>query len=302
MELLNIFYHITGFIWSEVFIDLFPFIMGIWQRFTFILPVVIVACTLQILIPGVKRKAKILSYEMWVDVIYAFQSTILYLTAFGAVVTFSSIWLTSKTPVLFPGISELPFFVRVLIGLWLFDFAVYWRHRFFHEWPFLWPIHVVHHSSRQVDVLTTARLHFLEVMAGGIINRWIGARFGVDADALNMGFMIYLYYNYFIHSNIKVRFPGFLKYILVSPFMHRWHHAIERQAVNKNYSVVFAWNDWLFGSAIHPDREPEAYGVKYPKGEEVTESYIAHQLYPFKVFFHRLKNYFLFKKEPESVN
>src|SRR5690606_5722451 len=82
--------------------------------------------------------------------------------------------------------------------------------------------------------------------------------------------------------------PGFLKYILVSPFMHRWHHAREEQACNKNFGVVFAWNDWLFGTALHPNREPRAYGIDYPKGEVLRDSYLAHLVYPLQVLAVRL--------------
>src|SRR5690606_24305377 len=120
------------------------------------------------------------------------------------------------------------------------------------------------------------------------LNTWVTARFGVGPEAAGIGMMIYLNYNYFVHTNVRIVYPGFLKYILVSPFMHRWHHAREAQARDKNFGVVFAWNDWLFGTALHPEREPLAYGIDYPEGEVARESYLAHLLYPLQVLVARV--------------
>jgi len=141
-------------------------------------------------------------------------------------------------------------------------------------------------------------------MAGGILNMWVTARFGIGQEAAGLGFMLYLNYNYYVHTNVKIVYPGFLKYVFVSPFMHRWHHAREAQACDKNFGVIFAWNDWLFGTAIHPDREPLAYGLDYADGEVARDSYIAHLLYPFQVLGVRLYRRVsaLGKRRPNALN
>lgn len=280
--------HVLRFIWSELYLPGLPVFLAIWNSVQTILPVVLIATLFQILMPGTRRRPKIYSYEYCVDVMHVLFNGLIYLTAIGGIAAVSRGWLITHTPVVLPQGTALPMIVQTLLAVWMFDFLVYWRHRLSHQIDVLWPIHAVHHTSHQVDVLTTHRLHFLEVMAGGIIAGWAMACCGLSGAAISLGFAIYLNYNHFIHSNVAVKFPGLLKYLFVSPFMHRWHHASEDGVRNKNFGVVFAWNDWLFRTAWHPDREPRTYGIEYPAGESVGESYLAQQIYPFRIWTTRL--------------
>ncbi len=281
-------FDLLGAIYGRVFMPALSVISTIQNTLTGLVHVAWIPVLAQMAFPAVRRRPKILSYEFWLDLIYVLQTQLLYISALGAAIGVSTGWLQAHTPVLFPGLAESPLWIQVLLAVWVYDFVVYWRHRLEHQLFFLWPIHAVHHTTQQVDVFTTTRLHFLELMAGGILNLWVTARFGISSEAAGIGFMIYLNYNYYVHTNVKIVHPSFLKYILVSPFMHRWHHAREAQAVNKNFGVVFAWNDWIFGTACHPDREPNAYGIEYPPGEVARDSYLAHQLYPLQVLCVRL--------------
>jgi sterol desaturase/sphingolipid hydroxylase (fatty acid hydroxylase superfamily) len=69
----------------------------------------------------------------------------------------------------------------------------------------------------------------------------------------------------FNHAN--VRLPRFfsrapLKYLVVTPDFHHWHHSSEREALDRNYAAHFAFIDYLFGTAVKSDRRfPEKYGV-----------------------------------------
>ena len=275
-------------IYSRVFVPGLPVIATIQNTLTGLVHVAWLPVIAQMLFPAVRRRPKILSYEFWLDLIYVLQTQLLYMTALGAAIGVSTGWLQAHTPVLFPGLAQWPLWIQVVLAVWVYDFVVYWRHRLEHQLFFLWPIHAVHHTTKQVDVFTTTRLHFLELMAGGILNLWVTARFGIGEQAAGIGFMLYLNYNYYVHTNVKIVHPGFLKYVFVSPFMHRWHHASEEQAVDKNFGVIFAWNDWLFGTALHPDREPNGYGIAYAPGEVARDSYLAHQFYPLQVLCVRL--------------
>lgn len=263
-----------------------PAIMAIAAELDRLLLLVLICTLVQVLFPATKRRFKMLSYEGWLDFLYAFQSGLLGLTALGAGREIAIRWISRHTPGLF--LQELPFAAQLVIAVWAFDFVVYWRHRLEHRLSFLWPIHAVHHTSTQVDFLTTKRLHFLEWMIGGTLTGLVFTRLGLSGRALGLGFAIYLYHNYYIHTNVRIRYPGFLKYLLVSPFMHRWHHATDIEARDRNFGVVFAWNDWLFGTAYHPAHEPTSFGLIADPTEQVSESYIAHQLYPFRVLVQRL--------------
>ena len=255
-----------------------------WGTMLRMAPILQVAVVAQVLMPAVRRRPKLLSYEMCLDVAYALQISFMYLSFLGVIVG-SIVWfLQARTGVLFPSISDWPHYVQVGMALWLVDFLVYWRHRLSHHIKVLWPIHAVHHSSERIDVLTTTRLHLLEVMAGGVITIYARRYFGMTAEAAASGFAIYLYWNYYIHTNVRIRHPSVLKYLLVSPFAHRWHHSNEESARDKNFGVVFAWNDWIFGTAYYPDRESNGYGVDSSNGIPLEESWWQHQLYPFRVW------------------
>jgi sterol desaturase/sphingolipid hydroxylase (fatty acid hydroxylase superfamily) len=291
-------------IYTHLFFPALPIVATVQNTLTGLAQLAWIFVLAQIVFPAVRRRPKILSYELWLDIIYVLQTQLLFLTAAGAAVGLSSAWLQRQTPVLFPTLAEWPLWIQVVLAVWVYDFVVYWRHRLEHQFFLLWPIHAVHHTTTKVDVFTTTRLHPLELMAGGILNMWVTAKFGVSPEAASIGFMLYLNHNYYVHTNVKLVYPGFLKYIFVSPFMHRWHHAREEQACNKNFGVVFAWNDWLFGTALHPKREPKAYGLDYPDGEVAHNSYLAHLVYPMQVLAVRLrrrKRRLLNAKTPETV-
>lgn len=283
--------HLLSFFWSELYLPYFPFMEGAWAALVNMFPVIVLTAVLQLVLPAVIRKPKISTYEYYVDLFHLMFNSYVYLTFIGGLSGAMRVWMQGHTPEFFPFASDWPVYIQVVIAIWMFDFLVYWRHRLSHEIRVLWPIHAVHHTSQQVDVLTTHRLHFLEMVAGGVISSWASARSGLSPQAVAVGFMIYIHYNHFIHTNINIKFSGPLRYILVSPFVHRWHHAKEPEAVNKNYAVVFAWNDWIFGSAYHPEREPYQYGIEYAPGEATHESYINHQLYPFAIWLKRIYNY-----------
>ena len=247
---------------------------------------ILVVLPFQYFCPAIKRKPKITTYEYWLDIVFNLQGVWLSLVSFFVAVN----WLSDAvygSQFWFPELQALPYWAQVVLALWAFDFAVYWRHRFEHSWPALWSFHAVHHTAEQVDVLTTSRLHPLELALGAFVNAFV-VRLGLDPAATTLGFAIYLNYNYFVHTNVRIRYPGVLKYVLVSPFMHHWHHAKDAEAAGKNVGVIFAWNDWLFGTYYHPDHWPTTCGLSSPEPEQVSQSYWRQMLYPLQYLFARL--------------
>jgi sterol desaturase/sphingolipid hydroxylase (fatty acid hydroxylase superfamily) len=67
--------------------------------------------------------------------------------------------------------------------------------------------------------------------------------------------------------------------------MHRWHHAADDpDAINKNFCIVFAWIDLLFGTFYVPkNRLPTRYGVVDAHGNDVAGyTFLDQMLYPFR--------------------
>lgn len=119
----------------------------------------------------------------------------------------------------------LPLWLQVLAVLYVVDLALYWQHRLMHT-KYLWPFHAVHHSTEHIHWLSNMRSSLIDdtvVIAMFIIPYSCGFSMEVVALATT----IRGYYGYFVHMDIPVSF-GPLRYVLVSPLQHRWHHAKTR--------------------------------------------------------------------------
>jgi len=177
-------------------------------------------------------------------------------------------------------VASLPFVVQLLAIMALTDFVQYWVHRMFHRVPFLWRFHAVHHSAQCMDWMAGARMHFLEILVlrGTTVIPMIVL--GFDQSAVNAYLLIVYLYATFVHSNLGIRF-GFLEKFLVTPRFHHWHHGIEKEAIDVNFSVHFPLYDILFGTHHMPENQrwPEGYGIK---NHPVPKGYWRQFLYPFR--------------------
>lgn len=181
-------------------------------------------------------------------------------------------------------IVRLPAVVQVLVALLLIDLTTYVRHRFVHR--FAWPYHTIHHAAREIHWTTTWRLHPGDGLIMGAISAVILHVVGFDAPTFGVALGIYGLWNWSNHLNLNADFGFPLRYVFVSTNMHRWHHAADDPAAqNKNFAVVFAFWDVLFGTYYVPEgRLPGAYGVWDETGKDVvSEGFFDQLLYPFRV-------------------
>jgi sterol desaturase/sphingolipid hydroxylase (fatty acid hydroxylase superfamily) len=79
----------------------------------------------------------------------------------------------------------------------------------------------------------------------------------------------------FVHANLDWTL-GPLKYVVVSPVFHRWHHA---SAVHgKNFASTFSLWDWMFGTFHMPEGAlPGDYGID---DEGMPEGLMPQLVYP----------------------
>ncbi|MNX40824.1 hypothetical protein D3C86_712160 [compost metagenome] len=73
---------------------------------------------------------------------------------------------------------------------------------------------------------------------------------------------------------------GWLRYIIVTPDFHHWHHSSDTEAIDKNYAAHFSFIDYLFGTAVRGvgNRLPENYGIL---DNDMPGTFLAQQAYPF---------------------
>jgi sterol desaturase/sphingolipid hydroxylase (fatty acid hydroxylase superfamily) len=176
----------------------------------------------------------------------------------------------------------LPLLVQVFLALLVIDVTIWIRHAFVHK--YFWSFHAVHHCAKEVSWLTAHRLHPLDHFVMSLMKFAMLYVIGFSAEGMVVAMMIKTMNNYFVHSNIVLDYPKPWKYIFVSPNMHRWHHALEPEAHNKNYCVVFAFVDYLLGTYYVPDNAlPKGYGSNRAELDDIERKTILSELtIPFK--------------------
>lgn len=175
-------------------------------------------------------------------------------------------------------VQSLPVVAQAVILLLIADFILYWEHRIFHEIPKLWPFHAVHHSVETMDWLAGSRNHIVSM----IIERslvMVGLYLlGADKAALDIYVTFAALQAIIIHCNIDVPW-GPVKYLLVTPQYHHWHHSSEKPAIDTNYSAHTPLFDRLFNTYHMPKQHwPADYGTTKP----LPRTFIGQLLYPFK--------------------
>jgi len=152
----------------------------------------------------------------------------------------------------------------------------YWAHRLTHQVPFLWRFHAVHHSIVNMDWLASARLHPLDQVftQGAVVVPLylLGFNGGVFGGVVVFFTLLAL----FQHANVRLRFPV-LRWVINTPEWHHWHHAVDREAIDKNFGVPVV--DRLFGTAyLPPGKRPSGFGTPEPVP---PVGYGRHLAYPF---------------------
>lgn len=150
---------------------------------------------------------------------------------------------------------------QLIVFIVVHDFYIYWFHRLQHKSRFLWRIHEVHHSSFEVDWLSGSRSHLFEILINQTVEFAPLFLLGASPEVAVYKGMTDAVWGMYIHSNINVK-SGFLQYFINGPEMHRWHHANQKKALDKNFSTKLAMWDWLFGTAYFPKNEKAgSYGL-----------------------------------------
>ncbi len=175
-------------------------------------------------------------------------------------------------------IASQPIVLQFVEIMFFTDLVQYWFHRAFHEIPWLWRFHAVHHSARHMDWIAGSRMHFFEIVLLRGFTTLPMYVLGFAESAL-YGYIFFVYlHSVLVHANLKFRF-GFRQTLLVTPRYHHWHHGIEKEAINVNYAVHFPILDRLFGTRYFPDEKwPEGYGIQH---HPVPLGYWRQFLYPF---------------------
>jgi len=176
-------------------------------------------------------------------------------------------------------VQHIAFVPQLLLCVLVADLAQYWTHRAYHEVPFLWRFHAVHHSVKTMDWLAGSRQHMLELLVTRVCVLAPLYILGFSEAVMNGYILIVGFQAVFNHANVHLPW-GPLKYLLVTPDFHHWHHASDDEAIDRNYAAHYAFLDYLFGTAVRSPRSfPERYGVV---GDYMPDGFVRQQLFPFR--------------------
>ena len=147
-------------------------------------------------------------------------------------------------------VLDLPTWVSVPLAVMALDLAVYLQHVLFHAVPTLWRLHRMHHADLELDVTTGTRFHPIEIILSMGIKLGAVAAMGVPAVAVLAFEVLLNATSIFNHSNVRI--PAWvdrgLRWIVVTPDMHRVHHSILAPETNSNFGFNLPWWDRLFGT------------------------------------------------------
>jgi len=155
-------------------------------------------------------------------------------------------------------LQALPSAARILLGILIVDFILYWVHRAQHQTDVLWRTHAWHHSVRHMywfSGFRTSFFHsFLYNIPQTIVPMWLLALSPLEAG---IGYSIALLIQFWEHTNINVNI-GFLKWILITPEYHRVHHSATQHS-RMNLGATFSIWDRLFGTYVDPATMPQNF-------------------------------------------
>ncbi len=114
----------------------------------------------------------------------------------------------------------------------------------------LWRLHRVHHADLDYDVTTGARFHTIEIIISMIIKFATIALLGPPVVAVVIFEVMLNATAMFNHGNVGLppRLDRVLRWVLVTPDMHRVHHSVEDDEANSNFGFSLTWWDRLFGT------------------------------------------------------
>ena len=150
-----------------------------------------------------------------------------------------------------------PVWVEFILAILVLDFAIWAQHLITHKIPLLWRLHRVHHADRDMDVSTAIRFHPLEIMLSMLLKIGLVYLLGPSAVAVVIFEVMLNGAALFNHANIRLPLPldRALRWVIVTPDMHRIHHSTLRAEHDSNYGFSITLWDRLFGTYI---AEPKA--------------------------------------------
>jgi sterol desaturase/sphingolipid hydroxylase (fatty acid hydroxylase superfamily) len=212
------------------------------------------------------------------DVLTGFMNGVLLYTALLVTLGVIDAGARVAAPQLRQWMAMRPLVAQVVFALIAGDLGVYAIHRLQHTVPWLWRFHAVHHSAEEMDWLVGLRFHPFDLFLMKVASLGPLVALDVAPAAIAVFIAVSGWQSWLVHANVRMPY-GPLRWLLVSPEFHHWHHSAERDAYDRNYASLVASWDVLFGTVYLPaGRQPSRYGIEEP----VPAGWIGRFVHPFR--------------------
>lgn len=149
-------------------------------------------------------------------------------------------------------VTAWPLWLEFLLAVLILDFAIWLQHLITHKVPLLWRLHRVHHADVDLDVTTAIRFHPVEIGLSMLLKIGLVYLIGPAAWAVIVFEVLLNGTAMFNHANLRLPLwlDRVLRYLLVTPDMHRVHHSVHRAEHDSNYGFSLSIWDRMFGTYI----------------------------------------------------
>ena len=176
----------------------------------------------------------------------------------GAAAWLAANWAVEEQIGLF-NLLAVPRWLSMLLGLLMLDLAIYAQHIAAHRWNWFWRLHQVHHTDLDFDTTTAIRFHPLEIMLSMLYKVVLVISLGVTPTTVIVfemilnGCALFNHGNVFLPQSLERR----LRYLLVTPDMHRIHHSTFQPETDSNYGFSLSCWDRLFKTYCGHAQKPQ---------------------------------------------
>lgn len=232
------------------------------------------------------RRTSVIRKQRWpINLGLAFFNMVLMRLTVGGLAYLSAIDAGARSFGLL-NVVVMPAWLSFLLTLLLLDFAIYCQHIIMHKWPLLWRLHQVHHSDLEFDATTAIRFHPLEILLSMFYKAAWVYLLGAVPQAVIVFEIVLNGAATFNHSNINIpsEWDRMLRWLIITPDMHRIHHSTIRREIDSNYGFSVSFWDRLFRTyTAQPQHAQTTMKIGLPYLRSVRQlSLVKLLLLPFK--------------------
>jgi sterol desaturase/sphingolipid hydroxylase (fatty acid hydroxylase superfamily) len=236
-----------------------------------------------------RRDQPFLRHDFFLDLFYVFFNFFGFgLLGYAALSDVAS-WATSRalaslglSSLVVVDLGALPIAAQIVAYLLVRDFVEYGVHRLLHRVPALWRIHEVHHSATAMGFAAHLRYHPLETVIYRTLDFLPLALFGFTAPSFFAAHAFALSIGHLNHANVRLPWGPF-RYVFNSSELHLLHHAKALPGSRAvNFGLTFVLWDFLFGTALVPDRDRRDEPLGFPDVDRYPDRFLSQMRAPFR--------------------